>query len=1145
VNYSVDPTVGPTVRTGTLTIGGQTLTVTEGGSTGPVINNITPVLPLGSQTITITGSGFGKLPAFTGDSVFIRVTDVTAGWNAGNATDSPQDGLTLVVASWSDPQIVVSGFGSQYGSPWKLRVGDLVTFQVWNPQSGSGPSNYFVTVGQPSATAPITAGSLTFRNPYANFVASGLAPSAVAISDAATAPLASSLSADGVSAVVAVYQSKSAAPVQFQLASASNSFLTAYDSNFLMNFNASGSTAVSVNSTCDASLNCIAAAVVWPAQSISLGGSESANGSIQAIPITITATQSGASAQGTLNLYPPPLLLVHGIWSSPAGAGFYGLDTNGFFAFILGKYPHAVIYPVDYSPENYLAFYDPSIQAEFDKSIGIAISAANRSGFAARKVDVFAHSMGGLVTRYWLNHRDPSTQYLPGVPIHKLITIGTPHQGTALATLLWADQTNTPQVPNCPLLIACIKFHAGTCSMGELLASMHRPVAGGVEAMQPTDTTLTSLPSSDVFSAMVGQAPLVSLTGTALDCLLGSYLPSVTFEGVFNFQPSDTIVPTSSQAAGAADLATIDGVVHTAIVQGDWDETHYPGVWNQALYWLIGGTGAESSNATNRSLQAMDSGTSPSAFDLTGYTQVDASNAVLAPASGSNLTISSPVNITATSSAKTITQLLLVQSVADPADVPSYLATQAPFSVSFTPGRLGAATFVAFVLYSDMTYSMTTLTYGLVPAGNPSGLLILDAPAVGLAQGTSVTVHTSAIYPGGPVDVTQTATYAVRSGSQSVFSVSGSGLITALGTGIDWLDVSYGGLTASAQIAVGSCGYTLQPANQLVPSTGGVATIPVNTASGCWWTAGGGDSWLTFSQASGTGSGTISLTASQNATADSRVAAVTLANQTVLVTQPASACSYSVNPNQINAPSSGQTGTFAITTSCPIVAVSSDSWVTLTVTGTSVSYTVAANTSNSSRSATLTIGTQSVPVTQSTGSILVVSSSHLGSFFPGEIGAAYLITVTTGGTGSTSGIVMIADTLPTGFTATAISGAGWNCTLATLTCTRGGVLAGTSYPLTVTVTVPSTLSGSVSNQVALSNGGVVLATAGDPTTILPFGPCDVNQNGIINVADVQLIIDEALGVAPAVNDLNGDGVVNVLDVQIEVNAALGLGCAAN
>jgi len=47
-----------------------------------------------------------------------------------------------------------------------------------------------------------------------------------------------------------------------------------------------------------------------------------------------------------------------------------------------------------------------------------------------------------------------------------------------------------------------------------------------------------------------------------------------------------------------------------------------------------------------------------------------------------------------------------------------------------------------------------------------------------------------------------------------------------------------------------------------------------------------------------------------------------------------------------------------------------------------------------------------------------------------------------------------------------------------------------------------------------------------------------------NVADVQLIIDQALGVIPAVNDLNGDNVVNVADVQIVIDAALGLGCAA-
>jgi hypothetical protein len=57
--------------------------------------------------------------------------------------------------------------------------------------------------------------------------------------------------------------------------------------------------------------------------------------------------------------------------------------------------------------------------------------------------------------------------------------------------------------------------------------------------------------------------------------------------------------------------------------------------------------------------------------------------------------------------------------------------------------------------------------------------------------------------------------------------------------------------------------------------------------------------------------------------------------------------------------------------------------------------------------------------------------------------------------------------------------------------------------------------------------------------------CDINLDGAMNVVDVQLEINEALGVTPAANDLNGDGQVNVVDVQIVINAALGLGCAAS
>jgi len=56
--------------------------------------------------------------------------------------------------------------------------------------------------------------------------------------------------------------------------------------------------------------------------------------------------------------------------------------------------------------------------------------------------------------------------------------------------------------------------------------------------------------------------------------------------------------------------------------------------------------------------------------------------------------------------------------------------------------------------------------------------------------------------------------------------------------------------------------------------------------------------------------------------------------------------------------------------------------------------------------------------------------------------------------------------------------------------------------------------------------------------------CDLDLNGVVNVADAQAILNEALGNAAAVDDLNRDGVVNVVDVQIVINAALALGCAA-
>jgi hypothetical protein len=58
-------------------------------------------------------------------------------------------------------------------------------------------------------------------------------------------------------------------------------------------------------------------------------------------------------------------------------------------------------------------------------------------------------------------------------------------------------------------------------------------------------------------------------------------------------------------------------------------------------------------------------------------------------------------------------------------------------------------------------------------------------------------------------------------------------------------------------------------------------------------------------------------------------------------------------------------------------------------------------------------------------------------------------------------------------------------------------------------------------------------------TLSPGVPCAGSSVG--NVADVQAVINESLGVTPPDADLNGDGVVNVVEVQIVSNDALGCG----
>jgi hypothetical protein len=54
--------------------------------------------------------------------------------------------------------------------------------------------------------------------------------------------------------------------------------------------------------------------------------------------------------------------------------------------------------------------------------------------------------------------------------------------------------------------------------------------------------------------------------------------------------------------------------------------------------------------------------------------------------------------------------------------------------------------------------------------------------------------------------------------------------------------------------------------------------------------------------------------------------------------------------------------------------------------------------------------------------------------------------------------------------------------------------------------------------------------------------CDVNHDGSIDVLDVQLMINQVLGITTCTNDLSLIGPCNVIDVRRIVNAVLGGPC---
>jgi Secretion system C-terminal sorting domain/PGAP1-like protein/Fibronectin type III domain len=129
----------------------------------------------------------------------------------------------------------------------------------------------------------------------------------------------------------------------------------------------------------------------------------------------------------------PPILCLHGIWSS--GEMYndfkrYLIDSAGYRDYMVGT----PSYPNDKS------FTDNQFVAR-NEAANLLLQCADNN-FSAGKVDIVSHSMGGILSRIFLQ----STAYEQ--TINKLITVNTPHAGSQLADLVRSSPALTAVVNN-------------------------------------------------------------------------------------------------------------------------------------------------------------------------------------------------------------------------------------------------------------------------------------------------------------------------------------------------------------------------------------------------------------------------------------------------------------------------------------------------------------------------------------------------------------------------------------------------------------------------------------------------------------------------------------------------------------------------
>ena len=251
-----------------------------------------------------------------------------------------------------------------------------------------------------------------------------------------------------------------------------------------------------------------------------------------------TSSANDEVANLLLELYRPPVLFVHGIWAN--SNSFTSLDVSLNAS---GKYDLFQTVDCDYEDSN-----DENFEANvkvindcIEGKTGI-IELYNSMGIAIGKVDIIAHSMGGILSRLYLQEEQSNNK------LHKLITINTPHAGSQMANYI----IDTPPNLRNELLCGYILPASGrSCYNGAV-----HDLRVNSQAIINLNSTIEPIVPSHTIGSYVTFDLFELFDFSFLLEMLSSGLNKNDLSDIFNNQKHDGIVALGSQLGGLVPSAS-------------------------------------------------------------------------------------------------------------------------------------------------------------------------------------------------------------------------------------------------------------------------------------------------------------------------------------------------------------------------------------------------------------------------------------------------------------------------------------------------------------------------------------------------------------------------------------------------------------